>query len=235
MNSCTRTLEAASRCNNQGAHLLEAGNLLEAIHTFRHGIEILQSEGVIRKFADDEQMQVKDESIRECHVYSDGQFFIFSQPLWLPTNLLAVTSMHADTAGLFTLVSTHLIFNLALSCHLLGQETGHSAPLDRALELYHIVLLSSGHPRLQSMSYGDGIISSPLLQCFILNNLAHLHYEQCTYDDSEWCLAKMEMIVMQTGCLDDAALISLHLQDHEVDELKLNLVFSQPPVAAHAA
>jgi hypothetical protein len=145
MNSCTRTLEAASRCNNQGAHLLKAGNLLGAIHTFRHGIEILQSEGVIHKFADDEQMQVKDESIRECHVYSDGQFFIFSQPLWLPTNLLAVTSMHADTAGLFTLVSTHLIFNLALSCHLLGQETGHSAPLDRALELYHIVLLSSGH------------------------------------------------------------------------------------------
>jgi hypothetical protein len=85
------------------------------------------------------------------------------------------------------------------------------------------------------MGNGDGIISSPLLQCLILNNLAHVHHEQCTYDDSEWCLASMETIVMQTGCLDDAERISLYLHEHEVEELKLNLVFSQPPVAAHAA
>jgi hypothetical protein len=236
MNSSTRTLEVAIRCNNQGAHLLNAGNLLGAIHTFRQGMEILQSAPAIDDFADDKQRQEKDESILECHDCSDGQFFVYRQPLWLPKNLLAGARIHTETAGLVTaMVSTHLIFNLALSCHLLGHETGRCQPLDRALELYHIVLLSSGHPMLQSMGNGDGIISSALLQCLILNNLAHVHHEQCTYDDSEWCLASMETIVMQTGCLDDVERISLYLHEHEVEELKLNLVFSQSPVAAHAA
>jgi hypothetical protein len=232
MNCSTRTLEAAIRCNNQGAHLLTAGNLLGAIHTFRQGMESLQSEAAIPDFADDKPMQEKDESIQECHGCSDGQFFIYSQPLWLPTNLL----LHTETAALVTaMVSTHLIFNLALSCHLLGHETGCSAPLDRALELYHVVLLSSSHPMLHAMGHSDGIISSSLLQCLILNNLAHVHQEQCTYDDAEWCLASMETIVLQTCCLDDAALISQHLHERDAEELKLNLVFCQPPVAAHAA
>jgi hypothetical protein len=236
MNSSTRTLEAAMRCNNQGAHLLKVENLLDAIRTFRQGMEILQSEVAIHDFADDNQIQEK-ESMQERDLCSDGQFFVYSHPLWLPTNLLdVVASMHTEPAGLVTaMVSTHLIFNLALSCHLLGHETGCSGPLDRALELYHIVLLSSGHPMLQSMGYVDGIMSSPFLQCLILNNLAHLHHDQCNYDDSEWCLASMETLVMNTGCLDDAERISLHLNEHEVEELKLNLVFSQPPVAAHAA
>jgi hypothetical protein len=50
MNNCTRTVEAASRCNKQGAHRLEVGNLLGAIHALSYGIDLLET---IEQMADD--------------------------------------------------------------------------------------------------------------------------------------------------------------------------------------
>jgi hypothetical protein len=227
--ACTTAIGAAIRFNNEGARLLESGDIVSAVNVFRRAVEALQNGALASDLGCDNQKQsleTNDLPREPQNSVQNAQLYVYCRPLWIPSSL-------DFNHGTFSIVSTYILFNMALACHCFGLESGRQEPLDRAVELYQLVLRTSGDTLPSSTS--NGIAASSLLQCLALNNLAHLHYEQCEYSFCDQCLGSMESIIWQTNCLDHSAIEAHHLSAYEVEEIMLNMVFVQPPVAAHAA
>jgi hypothetical protein len=225
MSITTTTLGEAIRFNNEGARLLESGDIVDAVNVFRQAVEALQN-GASASEIDCDQKQPMGNNDSHPQPVQNGQLYVYYRPLWIPSSI-------AINQATLSIVSTYILFNMALACHCFGLETGRQEPLDRAVELYQLVLRTSGSTLPATTSHG--IAASSLLQCLALNNLAHLHYEQCEYNICDQCMGSMESIIWQSNCLDHSACDAHHLSAYEVEEIMLNMVFVQPPMAAHAA
>jgi hypothetical protein len=146
--------------------------------------------------------------------------YIYDRPLLIPTVPRFQTQDDLDVFVLTT--STYIIFNFALACHQFGKVYGDEDALKRAGCLYNLTI--------KSLANDDH--ATPVhvaLQCLALNNLAQLHYDHCDFVKSQGCLEIMYDLVIRTDCLDK------YLNDNETEELMLNMVHMQPPIAASAA
>jgi hypothetical protein len=132
-----------------------------------------------------------------------------------------------DIESLVNTLSATIVFNLALACHGFGLESGLAAPLARATELYRAVARTSN----DTCGSHDNEASLVWLACLALNNLGHLHYEQCEYESSSYAISCMRDLLRHYNCLLD----NRFMTDHEVEEIKLNVAYFRRPTAAHAA
>ena len=68
-----------------------------------------------------------------------------------------------------------------------------------------------------------------MLECLAFNNLAQLHYEYCNYQASQYYLDSMYAILKTINHLD------AYLEENELEEIMLNLVYLKSPTVAKAA
>jgi hypothetical protein len=219
------TIEQASSLNVEAIHLLESGKCLEAISTLKRGIAGLKVHSVPSRVGDPSigytDSYLTAQPVRTAagegtkrKTLHQAQSFVFTRPL-----LFSVSSTKHESA--FMAASSILLFNLGLAC-----QTLSSIPPSRAAKCYNLAFSIASR-----FTSDDGIHA--LLQCLILNNLAHLHFEECEYAKSHQCMQNMQLLV-RTGCLDGST-ASRYLSKDDTDELKLNLLCLKKPTAARAA
>lgn len=234
------TLNDAIMLNNEGARLLAMGNSTEALHLMQNAVHAMKdlpqsSADPSNLFATQHntskhpcaarEMQLKKE---HHHVEIDGLLYVYNRPLIIPTNTTIV--MSEDMDSFVEVVSTYLIFNFALACHQFGKISGKDVPLKRAMELYDLFIRTVS--RLSANTRRNDVRQNyATLQCLVLSNLGQLYYDQCDYNDSQYCMDCMVDMIESTSCLNDTE----YLTTLETEELLLNPVYLQIPTGASAA
>jgi hypothetical protein len=149
---------------------------------------------------------------RDFYVYD--QFMIISPAL--DADGVAV-DMHVPT------VCAILFFNLAIAYHCYDNFAHRSLIRTKASQLYDL-LLSIANPCIATGSDADNVA---LWKCLILNNRAHLYYDQGMYGESKTLLDTMSKL------LERQAFLQCSLDMRIVMEMKLNIW--QNPNAASSA
>jgi hypothetical protein len=243
-----QSLQEVIALNNEGARLLQSGSTMDALYLIRQAAVSLKqfpltipcvescvqhapttpnptpcaSPTVQMPSKDDTYMHVEEKSCHSPQTLHEGLLYVHYRPMTIPENVLLFSEDHSD---LVHILSTFVIFNLALACHHFGKSSGTDAPLERAKELYHVVLGSQGCGNESTLQAMD------LIHCLALNNVAHLHYEHCQYEHSLCCMEHMYDLIGQTQCLDDCG----YLSSYEAEEIQLNVLYAFPPSVAGAA
>jgi hypothetical protein len=223
-------LVQAIQLNNEAASLLQAKSTMNAVHCFQHALTILKLSVVDHDCVDwtDTPQSIPAvttaASDLDCGRH-DGTIYFYSRPMFLSADD-AAAEPHSRIRE--QLLSAFIVFNLALAYHRLGIETGAHEPLQYALKLYQIVLTCQS---LEQFVDDEIICDFEVLLCVALNNLSHLHFEFCDYSASMHCMDCMAEWVMQTDCLECPS----YIQEFEAEEIKLNIVLTHCPMAAHAA
>jgi hypothetical protein len=160
------------------------------------------------------------------NVVSNDDYYIYSRPLRLPM-IERVSSVAELEAVIFT-AHAFIIFNMAIAWHQLGERVGCGRYKAKAGQLYDVVLALLRTPIARRSGRRRDEFSFGVLECLVLNNRAHLYYETCDYIYSERCVHAIRKLLW-TECLD------AHLEENDVDEIRLNLIYLLPPTVAHAA
>jgi hypothetical protein len=142
-------LTQAIMLNNEGAQQLTSGKALEALHLMQSAVIVLNDFSCratamtlasIAPLHHIAPVKIKSSFCKhpqEC-IETDGLLNMFNRPLVIPT-ALANVSLESCSLVVETL-STYVIFNFALSCHLYGKASGTDAPQQRAMELYDLFM-----------------------------------------------------------------------------------------------
>lgn len=244
--------------NNEGIRLFQSGNLVEGLHCIQQGITTLK--GTILGPNDAPETGFSSAfqtSVRQSHHFPvEGSSFPLVaketdilHPYFrlIPFDIQrsADNCIETLTDGLFSSV----MFNLAVACHCVGTRSGSSVLMERARELYFVVLKSQH--RILTLFGGceTTMRQGALIQCLALNNLAHLTFETCDYENSQLFLEYMLDIHENTGCLffspehchnnndstSVAATTTIALSEWEMDEIRLNILYANPPPVASSA
>jgi hypothetical protein len=160
-----QSLQEVITLNNEGARLLQSGSTMEALYLFRTAVVLLKqfplaiptvesctrhapstpgptpciSPVVQLPNKDDSDMILEETVSHSPQSLHDGTFYVHYRPLIIPENFLVSSEDHCELVQLLT---TFVLFNLAIACHHYGKVTGTEAPVERAKELYRIVLTS---------------------------------------------------------------------------------------------
>lgn len=216
--------------NNEGANQLQNGRVGASLRAFQQAIAILKEcsaaveegncslpihhdggiSGTDHSFA----LHGKPSGLR------DNYFFIYMRPLLLATSLRL--ECHDDLESFVHFASSTVLFNMALSWHLKGIKETATMDLTKAGKLYDLLL----------MILDDSVMDDHLcdvIKCLVLNNRAHLLFEQCIYQECSQSLDDMCDLLMSSECIE--SLIGVE----ESNEFMLNAAFVQPPSIAAAA
>jgi hypothetical protein len=227
--------------NNEAASLLKAGNTAEAIAMLQRALLTMKLSVVDRELTTAELSIVRTErselpnqpastnsACGHCFDLKGGTIYFYGRPMLLSTTELGTDPIQNDSFIRVQVNSTCMVFNLALAYHHLGIETGMEESYQNALKLYQIVLTCQN---VDPFVDDETRAALQVLHCVVLNNLSHLHYEFCEYRNGMHCLHCMAEWASQTECLERSSF----LHEDEAEEIKLNLIFTHFPVAAHAA
>ena len=229
-------LQQAAAINNESIFLLEAENLSGAIHALQRAIVVVKDGSTPEVVAvKPSEGHNNDSTVKSCNLpfcvrqcrlklrgLQNGLFYVYDRPFLIATNL--TPSTQEDHDAIILLFSTHILFNFALAWHQLGAISGRGPPLRRAGELYEFILKI-----LRSSASNNNDTAYAVLKCLVLNNLAHIHYERCQYEESKSCMDGMFALALKTECLES------YLQPVEISEILLNIIHVRPPTIARAA
>lgn len=213
------------RRNNEGAILLLSGDCQGAMATFQDALSS------IKQVVNDDEAVLQDtvkstlpkeacfairESTSKLPFLENGISYVYDRPLLLdlPTS--------EDLDAVLALYSASILFNLALSCHMLGR-LGKESAFKRATVLYRMSM-----QLLQNCS-ASASNTPALLSLFALNNRAQIHYECCDYNQSTFCLKEMSRIMA------NATYLYTVLPERDIEGLLLNVMLLERPSAAQAA
>lgn len=226
-------IEEAIAMNNNGVACLALGRFFDAIALARRALQVLKDHrndpSLGSRGSSDTTLstafQTNDDS-RVQAIRQNETNFVYARPLLIPTDCI-LSSTHNRSSQWHAIVA-YITFNLALSCHRFGIESGLSRPMQCALVLYQLLLTVSASQ--DGDPFGPAIMDLSLLRCLVWNNLACIHFENCQHDNGTSCLERMRHLIA-AGCLDNVR----HLTVHEVGEIKMNARFLGRPMAAGAA
>lgn len=240
------TLEQAINLNNKAALILQSGRVVDAAHLLQRVLVTVKNAEFGPVVGEQEPVPIPTTVAAEWASNSsgngdgasekwhnqDGLIYIYDRHLFLPSKV-HVDSLEQYNHILHT-VSMHAIFNLALAYHLQGRITGAETPSARAIDLYYMVLSSfEFDANIEVVANNSKRMGRALWQCLVLNNLAHLHYEFCEYERSQYCMERVADILRRTNCLAKSSNI---LSDNDMSSFALNcLILNHFPTAAKAA
>jgi tetratricopeptide (TPR) repeat protein len=227
-------LNEAIILNNMGAKLHQQGQWASCLSTFQRAVDTLRV--MSEQVSEWRQLHAPSSSrfgtqqssfcLETCRSRADslvpGKYFVYNRSLLL-SNVTKVSDLDELSAIILT-ASVSMIFNMAIAWHEFGQFTFSERYLAKAGELYDIVLSI-----LDSTDNIPDDESFAVLKCLVLNNRAQLYYEQCNYVQSERCVDGMRHLLLSTDVLE------AYLDVEEVDEMRVNVVYLQPPMVAPAA
>ena len=156
-----------------------------------------------------------------------GISYIYNRPLLIPTDITIRSMEHMNSV--VVTASTYIIFNFALTCHAVGRHTGKESYFIRAMRLYELTLkvLETAQASSSSSPYVHEMHS--VLECLTFNNLAQMHYELCDYRSSQFYMDSMHALLINIKRMH------AYLEENELEEIMLNLVYLQSPSVAKAA
>jgi hypothetical protein len=227
--------QQAAVLNNEGVHMLRRGDFEGAIHCFQRGLSLLKEITTFQGQGEQQQVtqggnqentsEVSSVSLEEGKDVAlggllRGPCFVYDHPVLLKTN---------DQESEVLMSSTILLFNFGLACHQCWMRTGSDDAMRHATEVYQLIL---GVLVGRASHENDGTCG--VLQCLVLNNLAHLHFEACEYLQTQYCMEGLRDLILLEGWLDEPC-SSAFMSDYEREELKLNLLHIKTPSTAQAA
>jgi hypothetical protein len=155
-----------------------------------------------------------------------GISYVYNRPLLIPTDISIQSVEHMNSV--VVTASTYIIFNFALTCHAVGNHTGKESYLIRAMRLYELTLKVLETAKSSAVSSCVQEMHAAL-ECLTLNNLAQMHYELCDYRSSQFYMDSMYAVLITIKRMDT------YLEENELEEIMLNLVYLQSPSVAKAA
>jgi hypothetical protein len=227
-------LNEAITLNNTGVKLHQQVQWASCLSTFQRAIDTLRvvSEQVSewrRCHAPSSSLHGTQESsfcLESCRrrpgSLVPGQHYVYNRSMLLST-VTKVSDVDELSAIILT-ASVSMIFNMAIAWHEFSQFTCSERYLAKAGQLYDCML--------SILDTTNGILddeSFTVLKCLGLNNRAQMYYEQCDYVQSARCVDGMRYLLLATDMLE------CYLDVEEVDEIRMNMVYLQPPTVAHAA
>jgi tetratricopeptide (TPR) repeat protein len=147
-------------------------------------------------------------------------FYVYDQLLIISPALGAqsfVVDTHVPT------VCAILLFNLAIAYHHYGNFAHRSLIRNKASRLYDLLL----HLADSCTANGSDAGKVALWKCLILNNRAHLYYEQGMHGESKTLLDAMSKLLAKQACIE------CYMDMYIVMEMKLNIW--QNPLTASTA
>jgi hypothetical protein len=154
-----------------------------------------------------------------------GHFYVYDRPMDLsPLVVLDKELVDGCPHGHVLLVSTALVFNLALLNHQHARQSGASRYWMHAGLLYDMVL--------SLLDNADDCHNESLqvLTCLALNNRANVYYETCEYTASMSCLDELCDVLMACDDIFDHFIV-----DTEAAEIRRNVMYVHVPSAASSA
>jgi tetratricopeptide (TPR) repeat protein len=250
-------LPAVAQLNNLGVAFLDAGDLRKALDLLRdalmHTVGDMQptehemappvaARLVPGKLQDDNTSPIKQDMDESNHIPSSSARFAWDAPSASQfvhargINVIASpTAYSPDVLVNSTVVSSIIIFNLAVVYHLKGlEECGdRNARLSKAMLLYNksdLLLKDAGVPL---SSTGNPVID--MLSMALFNNLAQASFELGSYDESRRYFDNLILfsLTVVPSRYDDAYIGSL--LDQEKSNFLLNAIILHAPKLAPAA
>jgi tetratricopeptide (TPR) repeat protein len=225
----------STELNNVGVSFIQTGNIDEAFQAFKAAIELMRKTpntkledrpGRRRSLSDIDEMKAKSDfdfrmlSETGCKISAEGitACFVSKAAVAIPDQV----GSREDNS----LVTAILLFNLALSLHLLALDPGMERFLHKALRLYKLSKkLVTQH--LENDRDDNTEISLQLVLS-IFNNMGHIYYEFGDYSTSRTYFEGLTTMVARNAC-------NSRKQSGEVEELLLNALVLNEPHAAAAA
>jgi hypothetical protein len=236
-------LQQGITMNNQGVQLLKNGDAASSAQVFQRAVVILRafSQAANEWYAEDNS--VNSDSVaatmsgdstarsRPMSLLFSGytpcqeemhcdDFFIHSCPLVLSNNHKIVVLEDVQDAVWST--STAMIFNMALSWHVQAVTSGTALACFKASQLYDLVLSMLEQSHREDEAY-------LVLEILVLNNRAHLFYEERDFEQGRICAEAMGALLVRSESL------KLYIGLEEAEELRLNALRLQSLVTASAA
>jgi tetratricopeptide (TPR) repeat protein len=248
---------AATQLNNLGVTFLDTGDLYQALNLFRDALMYtvgnmpppeqempppVAARPVPGKPQDDSASPIEQGADQSNLIPSSSTRYAWDAPsasqFVHARGINVIASPAAYSPDVFvnsTVVSSIIIFNLAVVYHLKGlEECGdRSARLSKARLLYDksdLLLKDAGVPL---SSTGNPVID--MLSMALFNNLAQASFELGSYDESRRCFDNLIMFTSTVvpSSYDDANIGSL--LDQEKSNFLLNAIILHAPKLAPAA
>jgi hypothetical protein len=223
-------LHDAIALNNKAVEWMRNGNNDSALSEVNRSIFLLRSLG--EKLPPATMQTAQDSSpsapcilfIPQClrlFELQDDRWFVYNHPLALSKDCKLANP--ADLEMTICIASATVLFNFALLWHCQGIKTGQGLPLERARQLYELVVTV-----LENMESDEEMPG--VLECLAWNNLAHIHYELGDHAQSQSCNDHVAEILLSTGCHLEAYLDSMDAED-----VRFNMEYVRCPSTARAA
>jgi hypothetical protein len=214
----------ACSLNNQGVDLLVSGESARARKTFQRALCLLDkalkedemtsctgmnlsSEEATQPPFCESTSTVPDLQDLHCYVYDHG--------------IIITETSNGESGEMLSLYTAIVLFNWALSSHREGR-LGREKSLKKASLLYNMTV-----QLLTRCTIPDASIT--ILTLLALNNKAQIHYYQCEYVQSIYCMKNISKIMGSVQGLHSA------LRREDVEGLMLNVMLLSIPSAAQAA
>jgi hypothetical protein len=213
--------------NNEGARLVQLGELHDATFWIHHAALVIKNASMLPLPAksadgcctvhvnDDDRSKAEpslwqrkvaalgheQECVRRFHQQmSNSVISVYQHPIVLSTDMIVDSA--EDAARVMQPVHGAILFNLALTSHLSGLATTTDVEdlFDHALELYHcsLGLVNSEGPNGSGKSYDN-----PIWACCILNNMAHIYKELGECEESLYFMNSLEELITHSDSLDE--------------------------------
>jgi hypothetical protein len=198
-------LQEAIRNNQQGLHLLRERKVTNALTAFETSLMILRE--AVKGKSEWTNQQIPCAGCQDCPhellqldncvgLQSDV-CYIFDRPLLVPLHPMIRTSEEFDQFVRWA--SSAILFNYALTCHWYATLSGRDICFAKALHLYNLAL-----KMVQSVARdGARPTAYALVECATLNNLAHIHYQQCAFQHSTHCIGILRERLMEATGLSE--------------------------------
>jgi tetratricopeptide (TPR) repeat protein len=216
--------------NNMGVNLYQDSNSKAALPVFQRAIEILRaaSAELDPQESGRERLPSQEISLRQpiggvINVQS-GHFYVYDCALRLPPTCDTIDQ--ANPEARIRSMSIVILLNMALSFHHQAMSAGPQEPWIKASQVYGLVLQVLED---EEDEFGFMNLSLWAIKCLVLNNRAHLLYEEGEYQQCTSCLDDICDLFRHHNCLD----ICIDLAS--AGEIMANLAHVKPPTTSSAA
>jgi tetratricopeptide (TPR) repeat protein len=213
----------AVRYNNEGVFRLEAGDYRAARSFFKRALDTMTD--AITHDADDQDMDGEDLTLgfqwsvnpkkRALHEADQvGCSFVYSRALYISA------SKNIQKAE-YTEESAAIVYNLALSFHLMGTEN-NSESMEKAIQFYEIASAIRSRKSQTKLE---------ILDLAILNNIGQICVECFNFNAARQCFNQLSNRLV---FLNHSGILTDFLEQNDCDGFVLNVMLEEPSLAAAA-
>lgn len=207
--------------NNSGVVALEKGDFSNARDSFRKALDIL-TEIIARKELS--QSSCAFQWSRNAPVFSTSaaqMTFVYKRALLMVPSENSVDDATRNNDMEFGEESSAIVYNLALSYHLMGLSANRSDILERAMNFYSIC------NNIRKANNGGKM---DIIDLALLNNVGQAQHEFCNYSTARECF---DLLTKRLQLLNNHGMIAL-LERCDCDGFVLNAMLEEPTMAAAA-